>query len=226
MQPLERRYANLAGVKLAVDGAQMSFTGYASVFGNVDSYGDVVEPGAFAASLASWQARGFLPPMLLNHDPYELPIGVWTSIEEDSFGLKVSGMLAATDDGKDVYTLLKMQPQPAISGMSIGYQVTGFQPGDTNSGVARRLTALDLWEISLVTFPANDLARVDAVKSLAEMSERELERRLIRDGRLPKRDAMTLISALKSRGWPGRDDGPQKGVADALRRNISAMTGR
>lgn len=226
MSNLERKHAPLRELKFAGDEASMTFTGYASVFGNIDDYGDVVEPGAFADTLEEWKARDMMPAMLLNHDAFDLPVGVWSAMEEDSYGLKVSGHLASTARGQEAYALLKMQPRPAISGLSIGFMTRASVAGDGASVVRRRLTSVSLFEISLVTFPANDLARVDAVKSLSGMSERELERRLMRDARLCKRDAMAIVSAVKSRGWPGREDGQFDAVEAALRRNIAAMAGR
>lgn len=226
MGTIEHKQAPLRELKFASDAASMTFSGYASVFGNVDDYGDVVDQGAFTDTLEEWKARDMMPAMLLNHDAFDLPVGVWAAMEEDSYGLKVSGQLAATERGQEAYALLKMQPRPAISGLSIGFMTRAAVTGDAASGIRRRLTSVSLFEISLVTFPANDLARVDAVKSLAGMSERDLERRLMRDARLCKRDAMAIVSAVKSRGWPCREDGRLDEVEAALRRNIAAMAGR
>ena len=96
----------------------MTFDGYGAVFGNVDSYGDVIQPGAFAESLAQSAKSGVWPAMLLQHGGWGMgaedmtPIGIWTSLSEDGVGLKVSGKLADTARGREAYALLKMQPGP------------------------------------------------------------------------------------------------------------------
>lgn len=143
---------------LADDG---TFEGYASIWGEVDSYKEVVKKGAFAASLQQWAAKGKLPAMLWQHNPGQ-PIGKWLEMREDSRGLRVKGQLALdTEKGKEAYALLKMG---AIDGLSIGYVATKWEE-DTKSGVVT-LTEIELWEVSLVTFPAGPSARVDGVKSL------------------------------------------------------------
>lgn len=137
-----------------------SFSGYGSMFGNVDSYNEVVAPGAFKASLKDWASKDALPSMLWQHDSTQ-PIGVYTSMKEDASGLMVEGRLLKDDVQKaaEAYALLKAK---AISGLSIGF-VTKSDQVDKKTGT-RTLLDVDLWEVSLVTFPANTQARVDAVK--------------------------------------------------------------
>jgi hypothetical protein len=142
---------------LAADG---TFTGYASVFGAIDSQNEIVAPGAFARTLKSWSQQGRAPAMLWMHDPTQ-PIGLWASIIEDNNGLAVEGRLALrTQKGAEAYELLKMG---ALTGLSIGYRVVASRVDSARK--ARVLTDVDLFEISLVTFPANDAARVNNVKS-------------------------------------------------------------
>ncbi|MBO9859387.1 HK97 family phage prohead protease [Xanthomonas sp. A1809] len=137
------------------------FSGYGSVFGTVDSYREVVAPGAFAESLAEIKAKGRPVPVLWQHRSGE-PIGVYSALSEDSHGLKVEGQLII--DGvaraKEAHALMKAG---AVSGLSIGYYVRE-DSWDEKERV-RLLKKVDLVEISLVTFPANDDARVDAIKS-------------------------------------------------------------
>jgi len=141
-------------------GADGLFVGYASVFDNVDSYNEVVAKGAFARTLAQWKAKNAAPAMLWMHDP-NCPIGLWLTLGEDQNGLVVQGRLAlSTQKGREAYELLKMK---ALTGLSIGYRVVESKI-DTKRK-ARILTDVELFEISLVTFPANDAARVSAVKS-------------------------------------------------------------
>lgn len=137
------------------------FSGYGSVFETVDSYREVVMPGAFAESLAGIKAKGRPVPVLWQHRTGE-PIGIYTSLVEDAHGLKVEGQLIL--DGvaraKEAHALMKAG---AVSGLSIGYYVRE-DSWDEKERV-RLLKKVDLVEISLVTFPANDDARVDAIKS-------------------------------------------------------------
>lgn len=176
---------------------KMTFSGYGSVFGNTDSYGDVVAKGAFLESLADHKAAGTSPLMLLNHDAWEqLPIGVWTSMEEDAYGLRVTGQLLDTAMGRDTYTALK---SGAISGLSIGFRVKAFEVRQTNDDPLRTITAADLVEVSVVTLPANVKARVQAVKSASvEMSVRDLEQ-LLRDAGLSKSESIAVASQFESK---------------------------
>lgn len=139
-----------------------SFTGYGAVFGNVDSDGDRIIPGAFKKSLDRHQANGTQPALLLHHDS-KRPCGFYDRLVEDVHGLFVKGqLLIGTQDGSDAYQFLKAG---AITGLSIGYQgVDGGSEYDPKTNVTT-LKELDLWEVSLVTFPANDQARVTGVKT-------------------------------------------------------------
>ncbi|WP_459061848.1 HK97 family phage prohead protease [Stenotrophomonas sp. PSU-St15] len=146
-------------VKAVSDGGL--FSGYGSVFGTVDSYREVVAPGAFSESLAEIKSKGRPVPVLWQHRSGE-PIGVYTGLVEDAHGLKVEGQLII--DGvaraKEAHALMKAG---AVSGLSIGYYVRE-DSWDEKERV-RTLKKVDLVEISLVTFPANDDARIDAIKS-------------------------------------------------------------
>lgn len=146
----------------ADDSGEMSVTGYAAVYGNRDRVGDVIVAGAFTNSLKS----GRKIKMLWQHDPNQV-IGIWDDIIEDEKGLLVSGRFANTDKGKEVHELVKMG---AIDSLSIGYRTKDFDY--SNSG-DRLLKEVDLWEVSVVSFPANELANITAVKSEFD-EEREL----------------------------------------------------
>ncbi len=147
----------LAIKSLAADG---TFCGYASVFGARDSQNEIVAAGAFRRSLAEKAARGDAPAMLWMHDP-TMPIGLWVSLTEDRNGLRACGKLAlGTQKGREAYELLKLG---ALTGLSIGYRVVRSRLDSRRK--ARVLTDVELFEISLVTFPANDAARVSEVKS-------------------------------------------------------------
>lgn len=137
------------------------FSGYGAVFGNVDLGGDVIHAGAFAGTIAEWIGRKRMPPILWNHDRNE-PLGVYTAISEDEKGLYVEGRLLVNEvqRAKEIHALMKAG---ALDGMSIGYGVKRREY-DEETGV-RHLKELSLFEVSIVTFPMNEAARVDAVKS-------------------------------------------------------------
>ena len=169
-------------VKFAQDGAPGEFEGYGAVFGNIDSHGDVIMPGAFKDSLARYKAAGSLPRMYVEHGPAlggdPLPVGVWTDMQEDGNGLRVKGKLSAldTDFGRRIYGLLK---DGALKGLSIGYNakrdaiVYGREAGQPK----RTLKSLHLMEVSLVSDPSNPLAQVDRHKTAVQEA--------LNDGRLP-----------------------------------------
>ena len=126
--------------------------GYASVFGVKDLGGDTVMRGAFKG------AQGKTIPMLWNHDPSQ-PIGVWDRMSEDEHGLRVSGkMVMEVARARETHALMQ---SGAIKGLSIGYRTKGYDP----DGNGRKLTDLDLMEISAVTFPMLPDAQVTGVKS-------------------------------------------------------------
>lgn len=131
--------------------------GYASLFGEVDQARDMVMPGAFAQTLRTRGLRRI--PMLFQHDPAE-PVGIWLELREDFRGLFARGRLIPdVQRGKELLALLRAG---AIDGLSIGYRTQKARI-DPKSRV-RKLHQLDLWEISIVTFPLLTSARVHAVK--------------------------------------------------------------
>jgi HK97 family phage prohead protease len=134
-----------------------SFTGYASRFGVVDLGRDLVLPGAFAESLARRGPRGI--KMLFQHDPAE-PIGVWLELYEDAKGLFARGrLMSEVARAREVLSLMRAG---AFDWLSIGFRTVKGRT-DPTSGV-RRLDKIDLWEISIVTFPMLPEARVSTVK--------------------------------------------------------------
>lgn len=197
------------------------FSGYGAVFGNVDSYGDVIEKGAFKSTLREWESRGKYPPMLLQHGggflgsaDDLLPIGKWTSMEENSKGLKVEGELFAmsTERGQYIYEGMKAG---SLDGMSIGYKVKEFSMGTKPTDPRRSLKALDLVELSVVTFPANDKARVGSVKSIEELITLSDCENYLRDAcGLSRSQALAFVSRVKSRS--PSDSGMVIAEADSL----------
>ena len=137
---------------IPIDG-EGRFAGYASVFHKLDDGGDIVMPGAFRKSLG---LRGrHRIKMLFQHDPKE-PVGTWDAVREDGFGLWVEGRLVPEVPRADA--LRRLIAKGAVDGLSIGFR-TVKSTRDPRSG-HRRLWEIDLWEISIVTFPMMDLARI------------------------------------------------------------------
>jgi len=144
--------------------------GYASLFGAKDQGGDCVEQGAYSSSLKSLQSGGRAVKMLWQHDPAQ-PIGVWDEVFEDKKGLYVSGrILEDVRAGAEALALLRAG---AIDGLSIGYRTV---KASKSQGGGRSLKQLDLWEVSLVTFPMLPEARVQS--SLSDDDDGALARAL------------------------------------------------
>lgn len=210
------------------DAKARKFSGHGAVFNNVDAYGDVIEPGAFSAWLADVKAgKQPWPAMLSQHGGWGMtaddltPVGIYTDIAEDGTGLKVDGALADTARAGDLYKLMKMEPRPAIDGMSIGYIAKEWEPRSKPEDPRRKLKRIDVVEISLVTFPANRRARVSSVKAEG-LTERDIERLLTRDAGLSRSEAQHVINhgfksylATRDAGADGSQELEQ--LAEALR---------
>jgi uncharacterized protein len=144
--------------------------GYASLFGAADQGGDVVQKGAYGGSLARLRAWGHGVKMLWQHDPTR-PIGVWDEVREDGRGLFVQGrLLLDVQAAREAHVLLQAG---AIDGLSIGYRTLR---GEKLTGGGRLLHEIELWEVSLVTFPMLLEARVAAA---AENEDERLARELV-----------------------------------------------
>lgn len=233
MDHIEHKFICLSEIKFADPGADglatRGFTGYGAFFGNLDAYGDVIEPGAFQDSITSARKSGNWPAMLSQHGAWGMtsedltPVGVWTDLSEDGKGLKSEGVLAETQRGQELHTLMKMKPRPAINGLSIGYIPKKFTMGTKPTEPRRTLHVVDLIEISPVTFPANGKARISSVKSAnADCTEREFET-LLRDAGFSRKEAMTIIgrgfralSGLRDAGSDELDE-----LAAAIKRNTT-----
>ena len=151
---LERKFCRMDEGVSVTNGTLVE--GYASFFGKCDQGGDVVEPGAYAASLADLAQNGRSVKMLWQHDPTQ-PIGIWDEVREDKKGLYVKGrLLLDVAKGREAAALIEAG---AIDGLSIGYRT---KKAHKNSKGQRLLSELELWEVSLVTFPMLAEARVGA----------------------------------------------------------------
>ena len=194
-----------------------SFEGYASLFGQEDMGGDVVVRGAFRDSLRTRGAGGI--KMLFQHDPNQ-PIGIWHELIEDARGLYVKGrIMAEVAKGAEVLSLMKAG---ALDGLSIGFRVvTGRR--DAHTGI-RKLHKVDLWEISVVTFPMQQGARITTAKSRPfagrTPTQREFERWLTRDAGFTRSQAQAL-SRSGFKGLAGKRDAAATGPQAALRLRAS-----
>lgn len=171
--------------------------GYASVFGGVDYYGDTIEPTAYDKVVSAKQ----MPAMLFGHNSYSVPIGKWLEMSVDDKGLKVKGQLNLENTrGKEVYDAIKFG---ALSGLSVSFSVDedGYEFKDKKDPWAgMNIKSISrLYEISVVSLPADDSARIDSVKSVdfeAIQSIKDLEDSL-RDVGCTRAMAKGFISTAK-----------------------------
>jgi len=181
---------NDCDVKFADEG-KGQFEGYLSIFNNVDLVGDTVMKGAFTETL---KGRKSLPPMLLNHNRMGIPVGKWLSMKEDGTGLRVKGELTPGNrESEQVYAALK---HGAMSGLSIGYRPELFEKNDKGG---LNLLRVKLNEGSIVSMPAEDSARIDAVK-IEEFGEIETYRdfeEVLREAEFSREAAKSLIRRFK-----------------------------
>jgi HK97 family phage prohead protease len=182
-------------LKLAESGG-LSFSGYASKFGLIDSYGDTIEKGAYSTTLKNRER-----PIRLKWNHYGDVIGKWLKVVEDEKGLYVEGELTpGHSKAQDVYALLK---HGAIDGLSIGYRVKAFEQINEDR---RLLKEIDLVEISVVEEPADLGATVGQVKANIEECEslKDCEN-ILRDAGLSRAEAVALVSRIKSIGLSDSD---------------------
>ena len=193
------------------------FEGYASIFGVQDQGGDVVEKGAFKNSLSLRKANGI--KMLFQHSPSE-PIGMWTDISEDKKGLKVKGkLLTKVNRAAEVLELMRAG---VLEGLSIGFRTIKAMRDDM-TGV-RFLKEVDLWEISVVTFPMLPVATITNVKNV---SKRDVES-ILREAGVPNEFAKMVaihgVEEAKTRLGRREADGMGE-LAESIRRATAAMKG-
>lgn len=189
--------------------------GYGSVFNNINSKGSRVRPGAFSKSIAKHLSEGTRPLMLWQH-VHEEPIGAWNEFSEDSIGLRLKGKFnLKTSRGRDAHEHVKAGD---LNGLSVGVQIVDLElVGDVAD-----LIELDLWETSVVSFPADSRARISAQAS----SRSDIER-LLRDGGLPRAAAVKVAAggwaALMSGDDVGADDLDHDAIAHAILANTEKL---
>ena len=186
------------------DNGVMSFTAYGNVKNVKDHAWDIAVDGCYQASIDDHKAKGTSPRLLWSHNPYELPVGKISHMEEDEHGLKFEGELAETQMGKDIYALLK---SGALDSFSIGYRVIKEEWND--GAKANLLQEIDLKEISFVNFACNEASLLQDVKSHLTDGElptkRELQN-LLRESGLSKSEAEKIANNYE----------PEKGFAEEI----------
>jgi hypothetical protein len=213
------------GLKFA-KGDAGGFSGYASVFGGVDSYNDTIMPGAYKSvieRIKSGAAR--MPKMFVNHKSFELPVGKWKSIDEDDVGLFMFGEL--TPGMEDAQAVKAAMQHGTIDGLSIGYglnrdDVEYEEKGDSTVRIIKNIS--ELYEISIVTYPADDSARVDlsSVKSVLDQVEsiKDFEDFLREAGGFSK--SLATATASRAKRLFSQSESEKTKLPDELQRIIAA----
>lgn len=181
---------DLQKLELKFVGEGMTFSGYASVFGGVDSYGDTIDPKAYDATL-----KDRVRPIRMRWNHYGPVIGKWLRMTTDSVGLFVEGELTpGHSTAIDTYASLK---HGAIDGLSIGYIA---KSAIENPDGTRLLKEIELIEISIVEEPADINATVSNIKSAIEKANsiREIEATLRDSAGLSRLEACAVVSRIKS----------------------------
>ncbi len=210
---MKRKVRNFTFDVKAVD-EKGSFSGYGSVYNVIDAYRERVAPGAFAASLRKWQARNRLPPILWQHRSGE-PVGPFTKMVEDEHGLYVEGQLLVDEvvRAKEARALMRTR---TVDGLSIGFN--SIVEEWNNEEKLLTLKEIDLWEVSIVTFPANSESLITEVRSMFADGDvpamKEIEE-VLRDAGFSRSQAKALVG----HGYAGllRDaEGQSKGIGKSV----------
>lgn len=211
--------AEIKAIKSSEGGKK--FEGYLAYFDNIDSYGDVILRGAFKKSLSDIEKEGKFIPVLEQHGGWGMvstdytPVGHYEQLFEDEKGLYAKGVLYDTVRGSDLYTLLKQAPKGSM-GQSIGFRVIGKkEPTEEEyrqTGVKRYLTEIKLMEGSIVTFPANEKARVEDVKMAEAKKRRDLEDHFKKNG-FSASEAKKAVAVLSKYEAPF-GEAPEKEISE------------
>ncbi|MBD3812702.1 MAG: HK97 family phage prohead protease [Betaproteobacteria bacterium] len=216
---LAHKTLSLSDCDIKMDGGEGRFSGYASVFGGVDSYGDTIVKGAYEYTLK----KNGKPKMFLQHESWSLPIGKYLVAKEDDHGLFVEGELTpGLSKAQDTYAALK---HGTLDGLSIGYMLKSGDYEELADGTRLIKRVSDLVEVSPVVFPADSAARVDlaSVKTAVDTIEtiRDFERFLRDAGGLSKGLTEALVSRAKivfSQGDPDLQPVEAKAMAELMER--------
>ena len=186
----------------------MSFKAYVAIFGNEDSWGDIIIKGAFKKDIKAWKKKDKFPKFLYQHTSTKVP-GVITDMKEDDKGLLVTAHFINTTLGKDAYIEAKTG---AVNQFSFGYYAVKYDIDNTS--YVRTLTEIKIFEASQVTFPANDLTEVVDIKSTIEENVRVFEGFLRDEGGFSQKDAKTIISKGYKSFLDQRDGDPEKKMVE------------
>jgi HK97 family phage prohead protease len=208
------------------DSDAWTFSGYASKFNGLDSYGDTIAPGAFNKVLSDIEAgRADMPKMLLNHNRYELPVGKWLSFSETGEGLLGEGEL--TKGNPNSPAIRAGMQHGTVDGLSIGFGLNKDDYEDQKSGGILIKNVAKLFEVSVVTFPADSQAKIDlaTVKSTLDSFGRLAEiEDYLRDARgFSRAEAKAMVSAIKRIASQSESD-EATALPDSVRDLIIANT--
>lgn len=216
MTKLQYKTIELKDVELKSEEDGATFSGYASVFNSNDLAGDTILPGAYKDAL-----ENFTPKMFFNHDSYNLPIGKWVKVEEDEKGLKVIGELTpGNPQSEAVKAALK---HGTVDGLSIGYKLvaSGYKRKKDGGRTIEKIEALP--EISIVTFPCDQSARIDSKsEDIDELKTvRDFENYLRDAGGFSKAEATALCAKARAvfsdQGEPDGEEKAQKEVCERIK---------
>lgn len=204
----------LVETKFADDDDSGTFSGYASVYGVKDRQSDIVQKGAFAGSQ-------FNKIRMLWQHKQDMPIGTVKNIQEDEYGLRFTGQIVKkTQAGMEAYELMKAG---AVDSMSIGYSIDDYHSDvDYNKETnVRTIKKARLWEVSVVTFPANELATINQVKGFDSVRDFE---RFLRDAGISNKQAKALASEWRRLNC--RDGEDEKSAVEQLSILMEKLKGK
>lgn len=219
---MRHKLINFGEIEVKFEDERRSFSGYASVFNGVDTYGDTIIPGAYKSTLTDRKR-----PVQMRWNHYGEIIGKWTDLREDEKGLWVEGELTpGHSKAEDVYASLK---HGAVSGLSIGYRPT---KSVDNAHGGEDLHQIELIEISVVESPADVNAQVASVKSMLDTATtlKDIEA-LLRDvGDFSRADATALVGRIKSLARGEREaevkaDEEKRKLLDLITQSTSKLRG-
>jgi HK97 family phage prohead protease len=205
-----------AEIKLAVDVGEGVITGLASAFGNVDLHGDTIAPGAFTKALQKVNS-GERKVAMLDHHRMDAPVGKWTQFRETDRGLEIQGRLTmGVNRARELYELAK---DGALGGLSIGFRTVKDRMDQDRK--TRIIEEVDLFEVSLVSIPANPMAKIEAVKLAPEIeTRRDFERALREHFGFTANQAKSIASG----GWRGEArDEPSDCDLSELRKAVEGL---
>lgn len=191
-------------------------SGYCSVFGQVDTYDDTIEPHAYDAVVAS----GVKPLMFFNHSSYGVPIGAWDKLSVDGKGLFIEGRLNLNNkQGKDVYEALKFG---SMNGLSVGICMQEEDIECDEKGIRHIKNVRELYEVSIVNFPADKNARISDIKSDKINSIRDVEHSLCEVG-FSQTDAKGVIALVKTALTKEQRDAEEAKAEEAIKAHIFSI---